>query len=121
LLDSAWENTATVVIQWDAFWNKDLTPYPGDTCSSWPILLIQILDVLRVEYDNYDDIGGVQRTISDLETQTKNGQYVSEIMDVYGGKVLITHMGIFRILCYDVNGTHLNVQMPQEPEHGKSP
>ena len=110
VLDSAWENTVILVIQWDTFWNKDLANYPGDKVGIWPVLFIQVPKVANIECVDYDDIGEVQRTISDLETRRVQDNFVSEIMDVYGGKIILTHKGSFKVLCYDVEGQQIELK-----------
>ncbi len=110
VLDSAWENTAILVIQWDTYWNKDLASYPGDKIDNWPILLIKVPQVTNIECVDYDDIGGSQRTISDLETKQENDNFVSEIMDVYGGKIILSHKGSFKVLCYNVEGQQIEIK-----------
>ena len=104
VLDSAWDNTATLVIKWDTYWNKDLASYPGDKVDTWPVLLIKVPEVKNINFVDYDDIGGVQRTISDLETRKETECFVSEIMDGYGGKIIITHEGTFKVLCFNIEG-----------------
>lgn len=102
--DVAWEGSATAAIAFDPIWNKIGEPATS-SCAEWPTLFIRFPDTRRISKENYADIGGVQRGISEAGTRlTEEGVVETTISDHYGGRISIRHAPRISTLCYSARG-----------------
>jgi len=98
--DVAWDGSATAAIGFDPIWNK-MGEEPTSTCANWPTLFIRFPDTSRVSKENYADVGGIQRGISEVATKPTDGGFVETVIsDHYGGRVSIRHAPRIFTLCY---------------------
>src|SRR5262249_32889198 len=103
-LDVAWDGSATAAIGFDPIWNK-IGEEATSTCAKWPTLFIRFADTSQVSKENYADLGGIQRGISEVATKpTEEGLVETVISDHYGGKVTIRHASRISTLCYSFRG-----------------
>jgi hypothetical protein len=114
LIDSAWDGYVMIAVRWDTYWNKDILEYPGDAVARWPFLIIQIEGVSKIEISDFAPIGGIQRTVSDIEPEKIEEQYRTRLMDVYGGKIDFTHTQGFRLALFSADGERLEIEMPNK-------
>jgi hypothetical protein len=102
--DVAWDGSATAAIGFDPIWNK-IGEEATSTCAKWPTLFIRFPDTRQISKENYADIGGIQRGISEVTTKTTDGGLAETVIsDHYGGKVIIHHSPQVSTLCFSSQG-----------------
>ena len=92
-LNVAYDQTATLVIQWDAVWLPDEVAKSTSIVNDWPYLFIQLKKIEQFSTSNYGDIGGLPRSISDCEFEEIDGKKFLAIDDVFGGQTNIIYQG----------------------------
>lgn len=103
-LDAGWDGNVTAILSLDPVWNKIEVLNPSQ-CAGWPILLILFPTVQSVKLDNYNDIGGLQRGISHVNSKVVNADKVETVIhDQYGGKIIMNHENPIKILCFTAEG-----------------
>ena len=102
--DVAWDGFATAAIAFDPVWNK-IGEEATSTCAKWPTLFIRFPNTQRVSKENYADVGGVQRGISEVTVkQAEDAAVETFISDHYGGRISIRHSPRISTLCYSSRG-----------------
>jgi hypothetical protein len=144
LHDSYWvglfnylDNSVNLILNFDAFWNQELTNHPGPKVNEWPFLIIKLEKVYNIIFDSNLNCGS---TIGDVKTEIINdsqkeilidnfekqtvlnpklGENLIEstivktrIEDVCGGFIEILHKENIRLLLIDVNG--VRIELPTE-------
>jgi hypothetical protein len=112
LHDSCWvgifhnvgrDGSLTLCIRWDSIWLPDglakKTPHVAD----WPLLFIRIEGLKQLSLNNYEDLGGLGRTIGTCEIEEVEGCYLFSVSDVFGGEVLIEFSGVVKFLALNRN------------------
>lgn len=90
--DLAYDNTAILVIRWDAFWLPDEISQNTSIVKDWPILFVKVESVQQISFLGYKDIN-VQRGIDRDEIEEIEGRQVWVIHDHYGGSVEFVFSG----------------------------
>jgi hypothetical protein len=96
--DIAYENQATLVIQWDAVWLPDEIARSTSVVSDWPLLLIKVQGVRQISTLGYENIDGMPRGISTTEVEEIEDKFVFVIHDHFGGSVEIIFDGAAHFL-----------------------
>jgi len=141
LHDSYWvglfnylDNSINLILNFDAFWNQEITSHPGPKDKEWPYLIIKLETVYNVIFDSNLDcgttIGDVKSEIIDdsqkdilidnFEKQKIINQKLAEnlidskivktrIEDVCGGFVEILHNEIIRLQLFDPDGNQIEL------------
>ena len=89
----AYDQTATLAIQWDAVWLPDEVAKSTSIVNDWPYLFIQLKKIEEFSTSNYGDIGGLPRSISGCEFEEIDGKKFLAIDDVFGGQINIVYQG----------------------------
>ncbi len=140
LHDSYWvglfnyiDNSANIILIFDAFWNQDIAKHPGSKVKDWPYLIINLEKVHNIIFNSNLDCG---ITIGDVKTELVNdnqkeifidsfakqkilNQKLAEnlidskvvktrIEDVCGGFIEILHNEIIRVRLYDSDGNQID-------------
>jgi hypothetical protein len=107
--DTGWDGCATAVISLHPHMNEQFIR-PSSNSTEWPLLLIHLPAVSNIQIVGYKDIGGIQRGIHHVETTPEpTGRSRTEIMDHYGGAVIVSHSSQIQTLCYDGTGSGLKL------------
>jgi hypothetical protein len=141
LHDSYWcgiqsylDNSANLIINFDAFWNQELADHTSSKVKEWPYLIVKIERVFNVEFESNETYGG---TIGDVKTEListeqkdsfiesicsqnilnpkiaeniiDNEIYKTKIEDVCSGFVSIIHTKTIRLLLYNAEGELINL------------
>lgn len=109
IINSPLENSLTFVLRWDSFWNKDLVEHPGSKVSTWPILVIKILEVENIKYSGVGYQSDSSNIISDIDLIKDNDMYISEVMTIDGNKITIFHKGNYQTICYNKDGDFISL------------
>jgi hypothetical protein len=107
--DVAYENTAILVIRWDAVWLPDEICQSTAIVKEWPLLLVKVDEVHQVSFSGYQDIGGTARGISRDEVEEIDEKQVWVIDDHYGGRVALVFSGKTWFLGLDRNKEILKI------------
>jgi hypothetical protein len=99
----AYERTATLAIQWDAFWLPNDIKQSTSVVADWPYLFIQLSGIEQVSLNNYIDIMGSPRTIAICEFEEIEGKKFLAIDDVYGGQINIIYQSEETFLAIEKN------------------
>jgi hypothetical protein len=91
--DVAYEQTATLAIQWDAVWLPDEIAKSTSIVSDWPYLFIKLKNIEQFSTSNYDDIGSLPRSIFGCELEEIDRKKFLAIDDVFGGQINIIYQG----------------------------
>jgi hypothetical protein len=126
LHDSYWcglftymDNSANIIISFDAFWNEKIAKHPGPMIRDWPFLVIKIEKVYQItchsDLDNGTTIAGVKSEI--IPESVKEGSIDARLIktvveDAGGGCIEIVHQESIRILLFDCIGNL--IKLPEE-------
>lgn len=102
LLSDGW--AAHLVIRFDAFWTGGRVPHPGPVVAEWPILVLTLPRLARVELDLQD--AGIGEAIS-VPHEADNGLVTTLIHDHVGGSAELVHSMNIQVHCFDSEGTSL--------------
>jgi hypothetical protein len=105
----AYNQTATLAIQWDAVWLPDQIVQSTSIVSDWPFLFIQLQNIEQFSSSNYVDIMGSCRSIANSEIEEIDGSKFLAIDDVYGGQVNIIYRGNETFLAIEKNKNILSI------------
>jgi hypothetical protein len=109
-IDTPWDGDATAIIAFDPVWNQIGVP-KTPRITKWPILLIRFPSTSTINLSDYKDIGGVQRGIAKVESETvASGQIKTIIFDHYGGQVNIIHQDPVKVLCFSSTGERIELR-----------
>ena len=144
LHDSYWcgifsnlDNSINLIVNFDAFWNKEIANHPGPKVDEWPYLIIKLERVFNLTLDSNMDCG---TTIGELKTELISDDQKEKIIDnigqqylinskiaenildkkvsktmiedVCGGFIEIIHTEPIRLLLYESNGNL--IELPEE-------
>ena len=108
-IDTSWDGDATAIFAFDPVWNQIGAPKTPLT-TKWPILLIRFPIINTISLSDYKNIGGVQRGIAKVESETiASSQIKTIIFDHYGGQVNIIHHDPIKVLCFSPTGERIEL------------
>lgn len=94
-----YEDTAILAIIWDAVWLPDEIARSTSNVLEYPFLFIKLEKTHQIITRNYQDIGKIQRGISNAEFSIiKDGKKSLIIFDHYGGEVEVIFSGEIKFL-----------------------
>ena len=105
----AYDQTATLAIQWDAVWLPDEIAQSTSIVSDWSFLFIQLENIEQFSSSNYVDIMGTCRSIAGCEIEKIDGRKFLAIDDVYGGQVNIIYQGDETFFAIEKNKNVLSI------------
>jgi hypothetical protein len=144
LHDSYWcglfnylDNSVNLILNFDAFWNKELANHKSAEVKEWPYLIIKVKKVFSIIFDSdltcgttvrecktelidnvekekYIDISNSQKIISGklAENILDDNIYKTLIEDVCGGFIELVHKQQIQILLIEENGEI--IKLPEE-------
>ncbi len=99
----AYEQTATLAIQWDAVWLPNEIKQNTSVLTDWPYLFIQLSGIEQLNTKNYTDMVDTCRAIASCKFEEIEGKKFLVVDDVYGGQTNITYHGEETFLAVERN------------------
>jgi hypothetical protein len=105
----AYEQTATLAIQWDAVWIPDEIQKSTPIVSDWPYLFIRLTNIEQLSTNDYLDNSNIPRAIDCSTVEEINDRKILAINDIYGGQINIIYQGEETFLAMDKNKCILTI------------
>lgn len=106
--DIAYENTALLVIRWDAVWLPDKIHSSTSIVKDWPILFIKVEGVNQISFMRFNEVN-IQRGIDGDKIEEIEGKQVWVIYDHYDASVEFVFTGKTWFLGLDRNKKLLKI------------